>query len=107
VLSENVLYGPAQVSTVSDTHRLVLNQLSGSGEVWEVAQDGSERVRLQGPPQSQTAQKMLPVMESMRDGSLAPVEVHDTRIPDPETFQMLATLGYIEEEPPKEPAPEE
>lgn len=107
VLSENVLYGPAQVSSIDDAHRLVLNQLSGAGEVWEVAGDASERVRLQGAPQSERAQKMLPIMEGLRDDDLAPIEVNDTRIPDPQTFQMLATLGYIEEPPEKEETKEE
>ncbi|MFT5683079.1 MAG: arylsulfatase A-like enzyme [Myxococcota bacterium] len=111
VLSENVLYGPAQVSTVDDGHRLVFNQLSGAGEVWQVAEDASERGRLQGQPQSEVAQKMVPIMEGIRGGDLTPIQVNDTRIPDPETFQMLATLGYIEEpvEPvePEAPKPED
>ena len=74
-----------------------LPDLSGAGEIWQVAGDASERVRLQGAPQSEMAQKMAPIMEGLRGGDLAPIKVNDTRIPDPETFQMLTTLGYIEE----------
>ena len=112
VVSENVLYGPGLVSSVDDGHRLVLNQISGSGEVWAVAEDGSERTRLQGAPQSETAQRMLPTLEALRGGSLKPVEINDTRIPDPTTFDQLAALGYLdaaapEASPSEEPPAEE
>ena len=40
MVSENVLYGPGLLSSVEDGHRLVLNQLTGAGEVWAVAADG-------------------------------------------------------------------
>lgn len=98
VLSENTLYGAAKVSLVDDTHRLVINQFTGAGEVWEVAGDASELVRLQGKAQTAAAQQLVSQLQDLRGGSLELVdEVAGPHIPDSETFQMLKSLGYTEE----------
>ena len=96
VVCENVLYGPPLMSLVDGDYRMVINQLSGAGEIWAVAESGGETVRVQGPPQDQQAQRMTPILKERR-GDLKPMpEVNDARMPDFETFKMLQELGYIE-----------
>lgn len=95
-LSENCLYGPDRAAIVDGTHRLSVDLLQGSGEVWAVAADGSERTRLQGPDQAREGDRLLPLLQAAR-GGLAPIDAGgDTRIPSAEAFQQLEALGYLE-----------
>ena len=106
-LSENVIYGPPKVSLVTDTHRLVIDQSQGTGQVWEVAADGSELVRVGGQEQGALAEPMVAQLRAMRGGSLDPImAVAGPRSPSYETFKQLAELGYLDDLPEEDKVPE-
>ncbi|MEL6344917.1 MAG: sulfatase [Myxococcota bacterium] len=97
IVNENTLYGPPLVSLVHGGHRLVFKQLNGAAEVWKLGPDGMDRQRLTGDPQKTVARQMLPTLEKIR-GDLRPISsVAGPHIPDPDTFQKLKALGYVDE----------
>lgn len=104
-VSENCLYGPDRVAIVDRNTRLSVDLARGIGDLFAVAEDGSERLRLQEADQQREGDRLLPLLKAAR-GPLKAIEAGgDTRIPSAEAFQQLKALGYIDEaeEPPATP----
>lgn len=99
-VSENCLYGPDRAAIVDEHARLTINLLDGTGEVWGVAADGSERGRLQGQEQKSEGDRLLPLLVSARGGLDPIVAGGSTVISTRETFQQLKALGYLDDQAP-------
>jgi arylsulfatase A-like enzyme len=95
-LSENCLYGPPCLSLVDKESRLLFDMGTGMGQVFAVAPDGSELVRLNDEQQMLRGSAMIKQLQARR-GSLDPVDaVAGPEVPDAATFQQLAALGYLD-----------
>lgn len=95
-LSENTLYGPPLVSIVDDHYRLVVDEAASRAEIWQVAADGTERVRLQGDEQTREGRRLFEILMKIR-GNTKPVPVADgPTVGSSETFEQLKALGYLE-----------
>lgn len=97
-IAENILYGDPMVSVTTDTLRLVVNQSQRSVGLWRVGAEGGDAQPYQEADAQQQADKLRGLLERVRGGTLAPVEVGPgPRIDDRETFQQLKELGYLDE----------
>lgn len=95
-LSENCLYGPPRVSVTDGAHRLVVDQASGTWQVWVLDGAGAEASLLTGEEAQQVHDGLL-VELVLRRGTLATVQaLAGPAVPDADTFLQLSALGYVQ-----------
>jgi hypothetical protein len=101
VVSEDILYGPPAIGLVTDDRRLTITiPPDGSRKVarlWELDDRGWETRELsEDPAFRQETIDHAKRLEGLR-GSLDPVAAAaTTAIEDPDTFDKLRALGYVE-----------
>ncbi len=101
VVSEDLLYGPPEISLVTEDHRLTV-ALSPDGTqkvatLWSLDPQGWEDEELSTDPANrEQALAFARRLEGLRGGLGPRPAAATTAIPGPETFDKLRALGYVD-----------
>ena len=106
-ISEDILYGPPQLSIITDDLRFTLAPRDGQAWLWAVSPDGVEGALLSDDPaQRGRAEPLYQALGAARGGLNPTSPTQPVTVEDVETFEMLRSLGYVPEPAPEpEPAP--
>jgi len=96
-LSENILYGPQEVSIVTDDLRLIINQEEQSATLLELDERGWETLDLSmDSSQRQRGKALHDALISLRGDLSGTPATNSLSIPDSDIFEQLRALGYVE-----------
>ena len=96
-LSEDILYGPQEISIVSDTLRLIFQQETETATLLELDERGWEVKDLSMDPAQRTRGQGLYEAIVGKRGDLARTStLNSVAVPGAEVFEQLRTLGYVE-----------
>ena len=104
-ISEDILYGPPQLSIITDDLRFTMAPQSGQARLWAVSPDGVEGALLSDDPTQRGRAEPLYQALGVARGGLTPTSpTQPVTVEDVETFEMLRSMGYVTEPaPPPEP----
>jgi hypothetical protein len=97
-ISEDILYGPQEVSLVTRDHRIVLGLEHKRATAWLLEESGYEQAEDLGESQEaiELVNLAVPLVQAAR-GSLRPARPIDpTPVASADVFQMLRELGYVD-----------
>jgi len=96
-MSEDILYGPPQISVISNDLRLQINPVEGRMTVFELDEEGRETIDVSMDPQRREhAQPLHAYLKHLRAGS-GPIKAFDPiRVQDFSDFEKLRALGYAD-----------
>jgi arylsulfatase A-like enzyme len=96
-MSEDILYGPPQISVISNDLRLQINPTEGRMTVFELDESGRESIDVSMDPQRREhSQPLHAYLKHLRAGS-GPIKAFDPiQVQDFSDFEKLRALGYVE-----------
>ncbi len=96
-LSEDILYGPQEISIVSDTLRLIIQQETETATLLELDTRGWESQDLSmDPAQRARGQGLYEAIVGKRGDLARTSALNSVAVPGAEVFEQLRTLGYVE-----------
>lgn len=96
-MSENILYGPPQISVISNDLRLQINPAVSQMSLFELDETGKESEDVTQAPQKREDGKPLRAYMRHLRGDLAPIKAFDPiRVEGFSDFEKLKALGYVD-----------
>jgi membrane-anchored protein YejM (alkaline phosphatase superfamily) len=96
-MSEDILYGPPQISVISNDLRLQINPVDGQMSIFELDEEGKESQNVSQDPRKRALSKPLKAyVRDLREG-LGPIKAFDPiRVQNFSDFENLRALGYVD-----------
>ena len=97
-ISEDILYGPQEVSLVTSDFRVVLGLESRTATAWRLTDSGYEQAQDLGESEEgkDLVRQAVGLIERVRGGLEPARPIDPTPVASPDVFQMLRELGYID-----------
>ena len=96
-ISEGILYGSPQASITSETLRLVVELDNKSLTLWPLDENGVEPALSSiDPAITEAGRPLFQALAQRRGGTEPTPPPRKVAMPEPETFEQLRALGYVE-----------
>jgi arylsulfatase A-like enzyme len=96
-LSEDILYGPQEISIVTDELRLIIQQETKSATLLQLDERGWEVEDLSlDPTQRERGRALYEAAVALRGNVDRTAAVNALAVPDSKVFEQLRTLGYVQ-----------